>query len=168
MSEINLHKQASIEEVTPSMFTESVEQLQVSVDRDFDSSSSVLMTKKNFSVKGFYNFTDQESILNRGQKVHRTFVNTLITGSVYSVATSEFLIGVTNLSYALIVGLPKPRIVGNGKTYIIKDEIGGAATTTITVRSAGEENIDGASSATLTTNYTVKSFYSDGANWFTY
>ena len=58
--------------------------------------------------------------------------------------------------------------MGNGKTYIIKDEIGGAATTTITVRSAGEENIDGASSATLTTNYTVKSFYSDGANWFTY
>lgn len=131
---------------------------------DFYGNSNLIKTFKNLSIKDFYSFGEIEVFLNRGQKFKRTGV----FGSVYSVATTEYLIGITSLATAPNIGLPHPATVGAGKTFIIKDEAGGAATTTITVSSAGEKNIDGASTATITTNYGSKSFYCDGANWFTY
>lgn len=99
----------------------------------------------------------------RGQKIAR-----IGTGTTYSTAATDFLIGVTSLVNAPTIGLPRPKFVGPGKTYVIKDEVGGAATTTITVVSQGEETIDGASSFAISTNYEAITFYSDGANWFIY
>jgi hypothetical protein len=74
---------------------------------------------------------------------------------------------VTALAVATTIGLPLPSLVGTGKTFIIKDEVGGATTTNITIASEGEKTIDGSSSTTLSTNYQFKQFYSDGSNWFT-
>lgn len=128
-------------------------------------SPNVYRIDKTLNIKDFYSFSDQEAKLGKGQKFNRTAFNTL-NGSVYSVAVQDYLIGITSLSYAASVGLPRPRDVGSGKTYIVKDEVGGATTTTITIRSSGEETIDGASTATITTNYALKEFYTDGANWF--
>lgn len=141
---------------------------EVSPEKDFQSTPTVARTEKNLIIKGFYEFNDQESRLGKGQKFNRTPFSTVLSGSVYSVAVQDYLIGITNLSYAASIGLPKPSLVGPGKTYIVKDEAGGAGTTTITVRSAAEETIDGASTSTITTNYASKGYYTDGANWFTY
>lgn len=138
------------------------------VQGDFLSSGNVARTDKTLVVKDFFIANDIEVQMLKGQKFNRTAFSTLLSGSLYSVATTDYLIGVTSLSYAPSIGLPKPSQVGVGKTFIVKDEAGGSATTTITVRSAGEENIDGTSTSTLTTNYQSKRFYSDGSNWFTY
>jgi hypothetical protein len=121
-----------------------------------------------FGIKDNFSTDEKETWLKRGQKFNRTIFNTLVSGSVYSSSANDYLIGITSLSYAPNVGLPRPKLVGAGKTYIVKDEAGGAGTTTITVRSAAEETIDGAATSTLTTNYQSKSFYTDGANWFVY
>lgn len=135
-------------------------------NQDFVSSGNVARTDKTLNVKDRFVANDIETITKMGQKFKRTAFSTLVSGSVYSVAATDYLIGITSLSYAPTVGLPRPQLVAEGKTFIIKDEVGGAGTTTITVRSAGEETIDGASTTTLTNNYEALEFYTDGANWF--
>ena len=135
--------------------------------KEEENRENIQRINKNLSIKDFYIFNDKEFINNKGQRINNFNFNTLILGSVYSVATQDFLIGITNLSYAPSIGLPRPKLVGSGKTYIIKDEAGGAGTTTITIRSAGEETIDGASTSTITSNYGSREVYTDGANWFT-
>lgn len=137
-------------------------------DSSFVESGNLTRTDKDFIVKDYFAVTNTEVSMRKGQKFNRTGISTLVTGAVYSLAATEYLIGITNLSYAPTIGLPRPSLVGAGKCFIIKDEAGGATTTTITIRSVGEETIDGASTSTLTTNYESKSFYSDGANWFVY
>ncbi len=132
-------------------------------EMDFVSSPNVVRLDKSLVVKGFFSVNDTDSIFRHGQIIARK----AISGN-YSIATLDFVVGITSLATAPIIGLPRPKLVGNGKTYIIKDEVGGAGTTTITIRSTGEENIDGSATSTLTTNYQSKSFYSDGSNWFTY
>ncbi len=131
------------------------------------SSSSVIRTDKDFIVKDFFLVNNTDAIFRKGQIVNRKTINTLITGANLTLTTSDYLVGLTNLSYSPSIGLPLPRIVGSGKTYIIKDETGGAVTTTITIRSDGEKLIDGASTSTITTAYGSRMLYSDGANWFT-
>jgi hypothetical protein len=122
---------------------------------------------RTLNIKDKLSANDNEVANLLGQKFQRVSVNTLITGSVYSVSIKDFLIGITSLSYAPSIGLPLPSLVGPGKHYIVKDEVGGAASTTITVRVDGEKTIDGAATATINTNYGSKEFYSNGANWFT-
>lgn len=133
------------------------------VTPDFVSTPSVARTDKDLIVKDFYTFNNVEARLMKGQKILRTGV-----GTTYSTALTDFLIGVTSLANAPTIGLPKPSLAGAGKLYVVKDEVGGAATTTITIVSQGEETIDGGANTTLTSNYQSKSFYTDGANWFIY
>ena len=135
--------------------------------RDFESSPSILRTDKTLNIKDFYSFNDQEFRNSKGQRFSRTPFTVSAVNAVYSVAAQDFLIGIPSLVFAPSIGLPLPSFTGPNKHYIVKDEAGGAATTTITITSEGEKNIDGASSATITTNYGAKEFYTDGANWFT-
>lgn len=131
---------------------------------DFElKSANILRTDKTLSIKERFVVGDREVKIDSGQRFRRIGVSS----SLYSLTTNDYLIGVTSLSLAPSIGLPIPSLAGTGKTFIIKDEAGGAATTTITIRSEGEKNIDGATTATITTNYGAKQFYSDGANWFT-
>lgn len=134
---------------------------------DFSSSPNRVQTNKILKVKETFEVDDVNQKSLRGQIINRHAISTLLTGAVYSVASYDHLIGITSLSYAPTIGLPRPKLVGIGKFYRIKDEIGGASSTTITIVSQAEETIDGASSVTITTNYGSKSFYSDGSNWFT-
>lgn len=117
-----------------------------------------------FRIKDVFDATDKEFRQFAGQKFKRTAVS----GASNTISAADYFIAVTSLALAPTIGLPLPSLVGAGKTFVVKDEVGGAATTTITVTSAGEKNIDGSSSTTLTANYQSKSFYTDGANWFTY
>lgn len=137
------------------------------VGQDFVSSPNVFRLDKTLNIKDRIILNDKELVNKIGQTFGRTAFSTLVSGSVYTVSTSDYLIGITSLSYAPFVGLPRPRDVGPGKAYIIKDEVGGAATTTITIQSDGYETIDGASTSTITTNYGTRDLYTDGANWFT-
>lgn len=130
---------------------------------NFYSNGNLIRTIKALSIGESHLFNNTEAALNRGQRFSRTAVH----GAVYSVSTSDYLIAIDDLVLAPTIGLPRPSLVGTGKTFIVKDEVGGAATTTITVVSAGEETIDGASSDTITTNYGSVGYYTNGANWFT-
>lgn len=151
-----------MEYTSPDPRSRSQEQNQSSVQFEL-SQANVLKTAKDLRIKEVFSVDDREVSTLKGQRVGRTAV----AGSVYTMSTSDFLVGVTSLVSAPSVGLPDPRLVGVGKHYIVKDEVGGAATTTITIRSEGERNIDGSSSTTLTTNYQAKRFYTDGLDWFT-
>lgn len=137
--------------------------------KDWVSSPNVTRTDKTLVVKDFFIADDTNVRFLRGQIINRkVFGSNSTLSSVYTMAVTDFLLGVTSLAYTPSVGLPRPSLVGIGKTYIVKDEVGGAASTTITIQSDGEKTIDGAASTTLTTNYQSKSFYSDGSNWFIY
>ena len=133
---------------------------------DFISSPNVTRTDKTLVVKDFFIANDTEVQMLKGQKFNRLAVTSTTGNSVFSIAVVDYLIGVTSLADAPTVGLPRPKFVGVGKTYIVKDESGGASSTTITVVSSGEETIDGATSATITSNYDSRVFYTDGTNWF--
>ena len=138
-------------------------------NNDFElKSANILKTAKDLYIKDVFSITNSETSQKKGQRLGQKSISTLVTGSVYSLSTSEFLLGITSLSYAPNIGLPLPSLVGAGKTFIVKDEAGGAGTTTITVTSAGEKTIDGSSSSTITTNYGSKSYYTDGNSWYTY
>lgn len=138
-------------------------QAQQPVQSDFElKQANVLKTAKDLFVKEVFGVTNTESFQKKGQRLARTG----FSGANYTLATSDYLIGITSLALAPTIGLPRPSLVGTGKTFIVKDEAGGAGTTTITIRSAGEETIDGATTATLTTNYQAKQFYSNGSVWF--
>lgn len=133
------------------------------VGGDFYSSPNLIRTDRDFVVKDVLHVSDDSARLLRGQVVSRTAVS-----GNYSTAVSDYLIGVTSLAVAANIGLPRPKNVGVGRIYVVKDESGGAGSTTITVRSEGEETIDGATTSTLTTNYQSRSYYTNGANWLTY
>lgn len=124
---------------------------------------SVLKTAKDLIIKTVFEVHDDEVKQLKGQRFGRT----MFSGANYTMATTDYLLGITSLAIAPNIGLPHPSLVGTGKTFIVKDEAGGATTTTITVASDGERLIDGASTSTLTANYQVKKFYTDGANYFT-
>jgi len=100
-------------------------------------------------------------------------INKLANGRVVRSSTAasvnsagEALIGVTDTSAARTVTLDTDDVI-DGKTIIIKDESGGAATNNITIATEASETIDGASTATISTDYGYIKVYSDGTNWFT-
>lgn len=129
---------------------------------------NVLKTAKDQSIKDKHIVNDVETAMLHGQKFSNRSFSTLVTGAVHTISATDYLVGVTSLSYAPLIGLPLPSLVGAGKSFIIKDEAGGAATTTITISSAGEKNIDGSSTTTITTNYGAKRLYSDGSQWLSW
>jgi hypothetical protein len=100
--------------------------------------------------------------VNAGYRMKRT-----ATAVSVAAATTDYLIGVTSTAAARTITLPTA--VGSaGKTYLVKDESGGAATNNITLATTGGQTIDGAASLAIATNYGVARVYSDNANWFTF
>jgi len=130
--------------------------------KDWASSPNETYTNKDIRIRRSFFTNDTEVFQMRGQKFSRT----LASNTVYSMSATDYLVAITSLAVAPTIGLPKPRLVGVGKTFIIKDEVGGAATTTITIVSQGGETIDGVASTTINTAYGAKQLYTDGANWF--
>jgi len=53
------------------------------------------------------------------------------------------------------------------RELVVKDESGGASSANITIATQGAETIDGAATATISTNYGHITVYSNGSNWFT-
>lgn len=134
------------------------------ITQDYESSANAMRFFKDLYLKDTAFVDNNEFWMARGQRFERT----VVSGSVYSVLSFDYLMGVTWLGAAVTIGLPRPIFAKVGKTYVVKDEVGGAATTNVTVVSQAAETIDGAASAVINTNYGAKSFYTDGANWFTF
>lgn len=92
------------------------------------------------------------------------------TGGDYTAVAGDDLIAVTNTSAARTVTLPAATSVGASvdqvKTLRIKDEGGQAGTNTLTIARSASDTIDGATSATINTNYGSRTFYSNGTAWF--
>ena len=141
-----------------------LQRIQEDNNNDWVSSPSVVRTDKDLIVKDLFSIDNVDAYFGKGQIFNRT----TFSGSVYSTSTSDYMVGITSLALAPTIGLPRPRLVGNGKTFRVKDEVGGASSTTITIISQGEETIDGATSCVIEKDYEGKGFYSDGSNWFTY
>ena len=144
--------------------TQTERQLQLPVQGDFElKQANILKTAKDLYIKEVFGVTNTESFQKKGQRFGRT----TFSGANYTLSTSDFLLGLTSLAIAPSIGLAHPSLVGAGKHGFIKDEVGGAATTTITIRADGERLIDGATSLTITTNYGSVHWYTDGSNYFT-
>jgi len=161
MTNMEEHKQAELE---PSGHQQAGNSSIVQTNTLFG--DSVIRIDRDFNVKNQVIIDDYELKILGGLRFNRKAFDTTVEGSVYSVTRKDYYIGITNLSYAPTVGLPSPKDAGPGKTYLIKDEVGGAATTTITVRSAGDALIDGGTSATMTGNFDSRMFYTNGAQWY--
>lgn len=102
-----------------------------------------------------------EHSLQGGMTMKRT-----ATATDYNILQDDYIIGVTDTTAPRSITLPTG--ISAGKTYIIKDESGGAAANNITINVSGAVTIDGAGSQTIATNYGSISVYSDGTNWFTF
>ena len=87
-----------------------------------------------------------------------------ITGATYTAKAGDRFIGV-NRAGAVTVTLPTAE-VRKGRVYTIKDESGAAASNNITIDTEGSETIDGSATDTIASNYEVRTYYSDGTNWF--
>lgn len=88
------------------------------------------------------------------------------TATDYTVKTSDYIVAVSNTSAGRTITLPSA-VPDAGWEVIIKDESGGAATHNISVSGNGH-NIDGATPATINTNYGVLRIYSNGTQYYTW
>lgn len=86
-------------------------------------------------------------------------INISATGNATDQRTH--LVDTSTLSITLT--LPTP---ASGARVIVKDKSGEANTRNITINPNGGENIDGASSFTMDSNYDSKTFISDGTDWY--
>lgn len=97
-------------------------------------------------------------------------IDSKLTAVSYNATIYDYYIGVTNTSAARTITLPNPtnsllNPFPRNKSYIIKDQSGGAATNNITIATVAG-TIDGAATATINTNYESITLKSDGTNYY--
>lgn len=88
-----------------------------------------------------------------------SFATARVLGSAAVVSASGQVIGATD-GLVAVSGSPEVRLPAspsNGQKYTVKDAIGNAASTAITVDGNGR-NIDGASTVDISTNYGALNF----------
>lgn len=89
----------------------------------------------------------------------------VVSAVSYTALTTDVIIGITDTTAARTVTLYAAS--GNaGKILIVKDQSGAAATNNITIDGNASENIDGALTKAINTNYGSMTLYCDGVNWF--
>ncbi len=86
-------------------------------------------------------------------------------GSSRNTTSADYFIGVSSNDGAITITLDTDNVVA-GRSFIIKDEDGNAASNNITIDTEASETIDGAASYSISTNYISISLYCDGTNWF--
>jgi hypothetical protein len=94
------------------------------------------------------------------------FTTNAVSGS-YSVdnSTTDYFLDVDVSSAVSTITLPSPT---SGRVIYVKDYKGASATHNITIDPHSSETIDGASSATISSNYGSAAYYSDGTNWYSF
>ena len=94
-----------------------------------------------------------------------TFSRAEVTSTPYTASSSDYYIGVSTGS-AAIVQLPLANTLVSGQTFIVKDESGNASLYNITVQTSGSDVIDGQSNQTIESDYGSISLYSNGTDKF--
>lgn len=105
------------------------------------------------------------TLVNAAQIVASTSLTNV--SSPYSVLLTDYLLSCDSTAGILTVTLPNAATTA-GKTYVIRDAGGLAATNNITIATAGGNLLGGgASSATkvLNANYSGATVYSNGVDW---
>jgi hypothetical protein len=86
-----------------------------------------------------------------------------LSGTV-TVTPTDYYLGV-NSAAPVTLNLPTAAAAGSGKSFIIKDETGQAATNNITIVPVSPSLIDGQANYVIAINYESVSIVSDGSNW---
>ena len=99
--------------------------------------------------------------LNRGEAavVH--------SASPYTILVTDCIVPVNTTGGAVTVDLPATAPAA-GKVWIVKDEGGDAGTNHVTISAGGTTQIDGGTTATISSNYGVSRIYSNGSQYFTW
>lgn len=96
-----------------------------------------------------------------------TVKRTTVADAAYAILATDYIVAYTSLTAARTATLPTA-VGATGRSYILKDETGGAATNNITLATTSSQTIDGASTKVISANYGVLRVYSSGAQWFTF
>lgn len=110
----------------------------------------------------------QLSTVGGGGETNLTYMDvpvTYVTSSSYSVTNKDYYIGV---NYAGAVSITLPHVGREGKTFIVKDELGEASKGTnryITILPSGSDLIDGRDRAILAYDYGSLTFVWRGNSW---
>lgn len=87
----------------------------------------------------------------------------------YTVATSDYYVGVDTTSNVVHLTLPSAGATRMGQTFVVKDEGGNAQTRKITISGSGSDTIDGQNIVFLESPYASISLYCNGSNkYFVY
>jgi len=85
----------------------------------------------------------------------------------YTIATSDYIIGVDSTAGTIRLTLPAAASSTDGQTWIIKDEAGTTAANKVTITgSSDSDTIDGKNSVVLESPYAAIQLYSNGHNKF--
>jgi len=100
-----------------------------------------------------------------------TILNRVSISSSYQLNYSHYFVGVNTLAATSSITLSLPNASGSisGRSYVIKDETGGAETNNIILNAISGNTIDGETSIIIESPYASLNIYTDGSNkWFIY
>lgn len=100
-----------------------------------------------------------------------TILNRVCVSSSYQLNYSHYFVGVDTLAATSSITLSLPNASGSisGRSYVIKDETGGAETNNIILNAISGNTIDGETSITIESPYASLNIYTDGSTkWFIY
>lgn len=100
-----------------------------------------------------------------------TILNRVCVSSSYQLNYSHYFVGVDTLAATSSITLSLPNASGSisGRSYVIKDETGGAETNNIILNAISGNTIDGETSITIESPYASLNIYTDGLHkWFIY
>ena len=100
-----------------------------------------------------------------------TILNRVCVSSSYQLNYSHYFVGVDTLAATSSITLSLPNASGSisGRSYVIKDETGGAETNNIILNAISGNTIDGETSITIESPYSSLNIYTDGSTkWFIY
>ncbi len=119
-----------------------------SADGDLTGSSNLLFQNNVLSIGG-------------GLTLSRRYTDVSITASV-----TDYYIGIGTTNNPVALTLPSATLLGNGQTYVVKDEGGASNINNITILASGEETIDNQNSIVLESPYASIQLYCNGSNKF--
>jgi hypothetical protein len=95
-----------------------------------------------------------------------TLNTTTVNAATYDLLVTDYLLLVTYTSTGAVTSLTLPTAQTTaGRTIVIKDAGGNAATNNITIDTEASQTIDGNATLLITTSYASVTLCSDGTNW---
>jgi hypothetical protein len=96
-----------------------------------------------------------------------TLNTTTVNAATYDLLVTDYLLLVTYTTTGAVTSLTLPTAQTTaGRTIVIKDAGGNAATNNITVDTEASQTIDGAATLVISADYARVTLCSDGTNWF--